>query len=131
MIKTTKTEMRDFAAMVRGDHPDELAWRDFVLRELRLGIMRIELVKNEIKAIGIALKAGIIDPNLALNWLRDANGIHFLYTGGDDELDNGQAIPSASDDVHTGGQIEGTGAGNSVSSERVPSPSGSRPNEAG
>jgi hypothetical protein len=80
MKNISRAERLDFAKRVQGDHPDEISFREFVLSELRLAIQRTELVKNEIKAIGVALKGGLIDAEMALAWLSDANGLHFIKT---------------------------------------------------
>jgi hypothetical protein len=42
--------------------------RDFVLASLRCTCLRIKLIENEITAIGMALKGGLISPDLALEW---------------------------------------------------------------
>lgn len=82
-MRVTKREAREFAAMVRGDHPDEKAWCEFVLNQLRIALKRIDLAKNEIETIGKALKAGLLDPGAAMQWLADGEGMRFV--GGSDE----------------------------------------------
>jgi hypothetical protein len=69
----------DFAARVRGDHPDELAYREYILAELRCAHIRTKLLITEIETIGLALRVGLIDAEMAMLWLRDVNGLEFLH----------------------------------------------------
>jgi hypothetical protein len=86
-IKITKREAREFAAMVRGDHPDQKAYREYVLAELRCAQRRSRLLVNEIEVIGLAFRAGMIDDTVALTWLAEANALEFLQEerGNDDQ----------------------------------------------
>ena len=44
-------------------------FHDFTVRQLRVAFLRAGIIKNEIAAMGIALKAGLIDPENAISHL--------------------------------------------------------------
>lgn len=77
-VHVTQEERRDFAARVAGTHPDEAAYRDYVLRELRLAHKRAKLLVLEIETIGVALRGGIVDADSAIVMLHEANALDFL-----------------------------------------------------
>jgi len=68
----------EFAAMMKGVHPDEVQYRAYVLAELRCARTRALLLIKEIETIGVALRGGMIDGDVALTWLADANALDFL-----------------------------------------------------
>jgi hypothetical protein len=70
--------MSEFAAMVDGTHPDVQKYREYVLAELRCARRRAQLLVVEIETIGVALRGDFIDPDGAIEWLRDANALDFL-----------------------------------------------------
>jgi hypothetical protein len=78
-------ERREFAAMVRGDHADDKAFREYVLAQLRCAHFRARLYVKEIAMIGIALRGGVVDAETAVQMLRDANALDFLTELPDDE----------------------------------------------
>jgi hypothetical protein len=45
------------------------AFTDFTGRQLRIAFLRTAIIKNEIAAMGVALKAGLIDPENAIDHL--------------------------------------------------------------
>jgi hypothetical protein len=74
-----------FAMMVRGDDEGEISYRKYVLAELRAARTRALLVVNEIETIGVALRGGIVDADLAVEWLRDAGAMGYLMANTDDD----------------------------------------------
>ena len=72
---SSKTE---FAAMVNGTHPDTKKFREYVLAELRCARQRAQLLVMEIETIGIALRGQVIEPEVAMEWLGEANALDFL-----------------------------------------------------
>jgi hypothetical protein len=48
---------------------------DFLLKLLRVSLIRSRLLANTINSVGIALKRGIIDCDSALAWLEE-EGVH-------------------------------------------------------
>jgi hypothetical protein len=73
-------KVSEFAMMVRGDHPGEIAYREYVLAELRAARTRALLVVNEIETIGIALRGGIVDADSAVEWMAGARALGFLLS---------------------------------------------------
>jgi hypothetical protein len=67
-----------FAEMVQGIHPDVVAYREYVLAEIRLALQRAKMLVKEIEHIGVTLGKGIIDPDMAVEWLAEANALDFL-----------------------------------------------------
>jgi hypothetical protein len=50
---------------------DKASRRDFVLAALRSTCLRVKLIENEIAAIGVALRGGLIAPDVALEWAEE------------------------------------------------------------
>jgi hypothetical protein len=61
-----------------GFGPDGDRYKAYVLGQLRCAVKRAELLANEIRAIGVALNQGAIDPDTALRDLHDARCMGFL-----------------------------------------------------
>ncbi len=61
-----------------GRQPDNGPFCDYVLAELRCAVMRARLVALDIEAAGVALRGGMIDPETALAWLRDAGALEYV-----------------------------------------------------
>lgn len=53
-------------------------FREYVLAELRTARLRAKMYVNEIEAIGIALKAHMIEPEDALAWMQEAGTLDFM-----------------------------------------------------
>ena len=51
---------------------------EYLLAELRCAALRARLAACDIDAIGIALRAGMINPDIALEWLHDRNALSYL-----------------------------------------------------
>jgi hypothetical protein len=51
---------------------------DYLLAELRCAALRARLMHNDIIAIGIAFKAGLIDADNALEHLADCGALHLV-----------------------------------------------------
>ena len=66
-----KKERQEFAACVRGDHPDVESFRRYVLAELRCAVQRARYVTSKIEAIGTALNTRVIGPEDALAWMNE------------------------------------------------------------
>jgi hypothetical protein len=69
---------REFAMMVDGTHPETKKFREYVLAELRCARQRAQLLVLEIETIGIALRGFVIEPEMAMEWLSEANALDFL-----------------------------------------------------
>jgi hypothetical protein len=54
--------------------PIDTEQRDFVLAALRCSYLRVKLIENEMASIGVALKGGLISPEVAVEWAEE-NGI--------------------------------------------------------
>ena len=50
----------------------EASYRRYVLGQLRMAHVRARMLQNEIKAIGTAIKTGLVEPDHALAWLSEA-----------------------------------------------------------
>jgi len=48
------------------------AHREFLLSALRAASMRAKMMECDINTIGVALKANLIGPETAVQWIRDA-----------------------------------------------------------
>ncbi len=72
--------MSDAATIARAspEQSEGLAFREYVLAELRCAIMRARLAALDIETAGIALRAGMIEPDVALEWLRDAGALDYV-----------------------------------------------------
>ena len=62
-----------------GFNRDEVAFKRYVLSQLRFARTRIKLLITEVETIGITLKAGGIGPYEALIALHEAGGMNFLW----------------------------------------------------
>jgi hypothetical protein len=56
------------------------AFYDFTGCQLRIAFLRASIVKNEIAAMGVALKAGLIDPENAISHLIEIGAGGLLTT---------------------------------------------------
>ncbi len=56
----------------------EDAQKEFMLGALRVASLRAEMWKSELNRIGVALKADMITPELAVIWLKEMNGLDWL-----------------------------------------------------
>jgi hypothetical protein len=53
-------------------------YRDYALAEIRCAALRAKLMVNDLTAIGIALKAGLITPDQAIECLADRDAVHLV-----------------------------------------------------
>ena len=53
-------------------------FREYLLAEIRCAAIRAKLMANDLTAIGIALRAGLIDPDNALEHLADCNVLRLV-----------------------------------------------------
>lgn len=51
---------------------------DYLLAEVRCAVIRAKLWQNDLTAIGIALKAGLIDPDSAIEHLADCDALRLV-----------------------------------------------------
>jgi hypothetical protein len=51
---------------------------DCLVRELRVASLRAKLMVNEIAAMGVALRGGLIDPTAALEHLAEVGALHLI-----------------------------------------------------
>jgi hypothetical protein len=51
---------------------------EYLLAELRCAALRARLAACDIDAIGIALRAGIVDPDVAFEWLHECNALSYV-----------------------------------------------------
>ena len=52
--------------------------RDYLMAELRCASLRARLWQADIEAVGMALKAGLVDPEQALELLADCDCLQFV-----------------------------------------------------
>ena len=52
--------------------------RDYLLAELRCAALRAKLWQHDIEAVGLALKAGLVEPEQALALLQDCDVLHLV-----------------------------------------------------
>ncbi len=52
--------------------------REYLLQEMRCARLRARLWQSDIEAVGLALKAGLIDPKQAIDLLSDCDALHLL-----------------------------------------------------
>jgi len=57
---------------------DEDQHREFLLAALRAATLRAKLMEANLNEIGIALKANLIGPDMAVKWLHDENLMFLL-----------------------------------------------------
>lgn len=77
---STGNKKNDFAAYVRGEHPDVQSYHRYVLGQVRAAHLRAKLLITEIKTIGVALRDGWIGPDEALEELASAQALGFLLS---------------------------------------------------
>jgi hypothetical protein len=51
---------------------------DYLLAELRCAVIRTRLREADITAVALALKAGLVDPEQALDLLHDCDALHLV-----------------------------------------------------
>jgi hypothetical protein len=61
------------------------AFYDFTGRQLRIAFLRASIIKNEIAAMGIALKGGLVSPENAIDHLIEIGGGALLTWGSSNE----------------------------------------------
>jgi hypothetical protein len=61
---------------------DTAARRDYLLSELRCAALRARLQQADIEAVGKALAAGLIEPEQALELLRDCDVLQLISPEG-------------------------------------------------
>ena len=54
--------------------------RGYLLAELRCAALRARLWQADIEAVGLALKAGLVEPEQALELLHDCDALHLVGT---------------------------------------------------
>jgi hypothetical protein len=54
--------------------------RDYLLAELRCAALRAKLWQRDIEAVGLALKAGLVEPEQALELLHGCDALHLVGT---------------------------------------------------
>jgi hypothetical protein len=52
--------------------------RDYLLAEFRCASLRARLLQADIDAVGMALKAGLVEPEQALELLQDCDCLQFI-----------------------------------------------------
>ena len=52
--------------------------RDYLMAELRCASLRARLLQADIDAVGLALKAGLVEPEQALELLGDCDCLQFI-----------------------------------------------------
>jgi hypothetical protein len=62
--------------------------RDYLMAELRCASLRARLWQADIDAVGMALKAGLVEPEQALKLLADCDCLQFIEPR---EIPNGEA----------------------------------------
>jgi hypothetical protein len=54
------------------------AYRDYLLAELRCAFLRAQLLQNDVAAIGIALKGGLINEDIAVEQLSECGVLRLV-----------------------------------------------------
>jgi len=62
-----------------GFNRNDIAFKEYVLSQLRCARLRLKILITEIETIGIALKADALGPYEALDALHDAGTLNFLW----------------------------------------------------
>ena len=93
-MTTGYKDRRDFAAYVRGDHPDVQSFKRYTLAELRAAYRRAQFYAADIERIGEMLKLDLIDSEMALELLAETDALYLVQpseppmTYGDDDNDS-------------------------------------------
>jgi hypothetical protein len=58
---------------------------DYLVAELRCAALRARLWQADIEAVGMALKAGLVEPEQALELLADCDALHLVGIVREDE----------------------------------------------
>jgi hypothetical protein len=81
--KTNRAKERDnMSVLARTDSERkqiELPDTDYLLAAIRSGGLRVRLLSNQLDAIGISLKRGMITPAAALEWINQIDAWSFLF----------------------------------------------------
>jgi hypothetical protein len=64
-----------------GTQLDDAGFREYLLVAIRCARLRTQLLQNEIDQIGVALKARMVSPDVALCWLSEIGAIQFVDIG--------------------------------------------------
>jgi len=71
---------------------EEQQYLFYVLAELRCARIRALMLMKEIEVIGVALKGNMITPEVAMEWLSDANALDFLLPAAPIKRDAAEAV---------------------------------------
>ena len=52
--------------------------REYFLQEMRCARLRARLLQNDLTALGLAVKGGLIDPEQAIEWLHDCDALRLV-----------------------------------------------------
>jgi hypothetical protein len=58
--------------------PTPSDFRDYLLAEIRCAALRARLAALDIDAAGVALRGGMITPEVALEWVNEAGAIDYF-----------------------------------------------------
>jgi hypothetical protein len=67
------------SVLAKTDSERKLPDTDYLLAALRCGGLRVRLLSNQLDAIGIGLKRGVITPAVALEWINEIDAWSFLF----------------------------------------------------
>ena len=60
---------------------NDAGFHECLLVAIRCARLRTQLLQNEIDQIGVALKGGMVSPDVALSWLSEIGAIQFVDIG--------------------------------------------------
>jgi len=60
------------------DQTPGMNYHDYVLAELRCAVLRARLAQEDIKAVGMALKGGVINADQAIEILGDCDALQYI-----------------------------------------------------
>jgi hypothetical protein len=58
--------------------PDNIAFAEYLLKAMRVGHVRLQLLQLELDSIGVALRHNMITPACAVQWMDDIGVLGFI-----------------------------------------------------
>jgi hypothetical protein len=69
----------NMSVLAKTDSDRKLPDTDYLLAAMRCGRLRVRLLGNELDAIGVGLKRGMITPEAAIEWINQIDAWSFLF----------------------------------------------------
>jgi hypothetical protein len=77
--KTNGQGKDNMSVLAKTDSDRKLPDTDYLLAAMRCGRLRVRLLGNELDAIGVGLKRGMITPEAAIEWINQIDAWSFLF----------------------------------------------------